>query len=691
MSGGAAHSPEYASYQRVRAAVHLLKTVEAQPGGIFEPSDYWQEELANFGYMLEASPLVIAKLRHHCYHVTGLKPYDYQKVSAGRRAAFRTRFTQLTGAADDALLVPESPILGGFGYQIDGNLYNVDTLKYFEVLSGLDRARILDRRFRNPSGRRLVWEVGGGWGGLAYQFKTLFPDVTYVITDFAELFLFSAVYLLTAFPGARVRIAGETPAEECLRDWQDADFVFLPQSRPDLIQQVRPDLLLNTISFQEMTTAQVETYLETAVSARCPFVYSYNRDCSLYNQQLGSVRECLGNHYETVELPLLGADYTAAVKGSRVGQREQRYLKVLEDTGYRHVLGYLPRPEATRSPDRPVSPAISSAIDASPPSRPRVALGMTLYNGGRFLEQALTSVLAQTLEDFVLAIVDDGSTDGSGDVAKRIAEKDARVVLHRNDRRTGMVAAWRQAFELAQTASQEAEYFAWVSDHDIWHRKWLETLVQELDQNGELALAYPLTQFVDPNGELAYKQVPLFTNHGFGKVPARFRYTTGNLRGCGNMVYGLFRRRALRSAGVFRSTLLPDRLLMIELSLHGRTKQVFSAYWYRRQLSESSLLRQQESLFADGKLPWAAQLPWPLAFVQTLFGEYVLNRGSARNLAHRGVGSWRFLRLLQVLYRDEVAGIRHKKDIQKRKLLRARRQSEAAAEPRSATAKETRH
>ena len=103
----------------------------------------------------------------------------------------------------------------------------------------------------------------------------------------------------------------------------------------------------------------------------------------------------------------------------------------------------------------------------SRPLRPRVALGMTVYNGERFLKQALTSVLAQTFEDFVVAIVDDGSTDGSADVIKQIAATDSRIVFHRNKRRTGMVAAWRRAFKLAQAESQKAEYFAWLSDHDI--------------------------------------------------------------------------------------------------------------------------------------------------------------------------------------------------------------------------------
>ena len=324
MDANVGPSLEYAAYSRVREAVLSLKAADRPASEIVKPSGYWQEELANFEYMLEASPLLISKLRHHCYHVTGLKAYEYQKISESRLSTFHARLRELTRESDSSLLVPESPILGGFGYEIEGELYNVDTLKYFEVLAGLDRARVLDRKFRRGKSRRLVWEVGGGWGGLAYQFKTLFPDVTYVITDFPELFLFSAVYLLTAFPEAKIYIAGETAPEECLQNWREADFVFLPQSRPELIQTVRPDLLLNTVSFQEMTTVQVDAYLKMAASVQCPFVYSYNRDCSHYNEQLTNVRECLAEYYQTVELPRLGADYTAAVKGSPVGPRDRR-------------------------------------------------------------------------------------------------------------------------------------------------------------------------------------------------------------------------------------------------------------------------------------------------------------------------------------------------------------------------------
>ena len=162
--------------------------------------------------MIEASPLIVRKLRHHAFHITGIRPYDYRSKGDTRRAHFEARLQALRELAGDSLLVPESPALGGFGYDIGGRLFNVDTLKFFEVLIGMERGGVL-AALRDRE-RPVVCEIGAGWGGFAYQFKTLFPRSTYVIVDFPELFLFSATYLATVFPDARLAFvgAGESPA-----------------------------------------------------------------------------------------------------------------------------------------------------------------------------------------------------------------------------------------------------------------------------------------------------------------------------------------------------------------------------------------------------------------------------------------------------------------------------------------------
>ena len=73
---------------------------------------YWQEELAGFEYMLDASPLIIEKLRHHTYHATGLKVYDYRTHKDKARALLARKLEALIEVGRRDLLVPESPAAG---------------------------------------------------------------------------------------------------------------------------------------------------------------------------------------------------------------------------------------------------------------------------------------------------------------------------------------------------------------------------------------------------------------------------------------------------------------------------------------------------------------------------------------------------------------------------------------------------
>jgi hypothetical protein len=255
-------SPAFRVYERVRDAVLDIKRQQRAA----DASAYWTEELENIDYLIEASPLIVRKLRHHAFHITGIRPYDYRTKGDSRRELFAARLRALRDIGGDALLVPESPALGGFGYEIDGHLFNVDTLKFYEVLIGMSRGGVLDviRALERP----VVCEIGAGWAGFAYQFKTLFPRTRYVIVDFPELFLYSATYLGTVLPESRMAFCGTTDTPT-LADAGDADLVFVPATLSHLVAQQPLDLTVNMVSFQEMTDAQVRSYAAMAADAGC--------------------------------------------------------------------------------------------------------------------------------------------------------------------------------------------------------------------------------------------------------------------------------------------------------------------------------------------------------------------------------------------------------------------------------------
>ena len=124
------HSDEAAwqAYERVRDAVAKMKVDAAD--GVARPSEYWNAELANIDYLADASPLVIRKLRHHAFWITGLRAYDYRVQDDAQRELFEMRLRALTQIGGADLLIAEPEVLGGFGYRIDGALYNLDTLKF---------------------------------------------------------------------------------------------------------------------------------------------------------------------------------------------------------------------------------------------------------------------------------------------------------------------------------------------------------------------------------------------------------------------------------------------------------------------------------------------------------------------------------------------------------------------------------
>jgi glycosyltransferase involved in cell wall biosynthesis len=118
-------------------------------------------------------------------------------------------------------------------------------------------------------------------------------------------------------------------------------------------------------------------------------------------------------------------------------------------------------------------------------------------HGGRFLSAATRSVQAQTFEDWELVIVDDGSTDGTAEVARRLAAEDPRVRVVTNPRNSGIAAARNRG--LASTSSSAA-YVAFLDHDDLWTPETLETLRAALLANPKASAAHGRATGIDALG-----------------------------------------------------------------------------------------------------------------------------------------------------------------------------------------------
>jgi glycosyltransferase involved in cell wall biosynthesis len=112
---------------------------------------------------------------------------------------------------------------------------------------------------------------------------------------------------------------------------------------------------------------------------------------------------------------------------------------------------------------------------------PTVTVVMPVYNGERFLAEALDSVLAQSFVDFVAIVVDDASTDGTAAILEKCT--DSRVRIMRNAERMGVAGARNRALDWADTP-----YIAFLDSDDVACPTRLERQVGFLRAHAEIRI-----------------------------------------------------------------------------------------------------------------------------------------------------------------------------------------------------------
>ena len=190
---------------------------------------------------------------------------------------------------------------------------------------------------------------------------------------------------------------------------------------------------------------------------------------------------------------------------------------------------------------------------------PRVIIGLPVYNGEDHVVEALESLLSQTHADIRLVIADDRSTDATAERIAPYAAEDQRIRFMRNDRRIGQIANARRVFELALQINPELGYYAWGSDNDVWHPRWLESLVCELDTHPEAVLAYPEVATLHGKNTRLFRYGPTSDTAEVDAPRERIELSWRAGR-FGYRSYGLYRVSALERCGISRFVQMPDRL-----------------------------------------------------------------------------------------------------------------------------------
>ena len=265
---------------------------------------------------------------------------------------------------------------------------------------------------------------------------------------------------------------------------------------------------------------------------------------------------------------------------------------------------------------------------------PRVVLGLPAFARPDSLPRALESLLSQTYQDFALVVVDDAPDAQVAPIVDRYARDYPRITYAANPARLGMVGNWRKVFEEGRARYPGSDYFAWVSDHDVWHPRWLEVLAGALDARPGAVMAYPQMQRVFPTERRPVER--LFSTAGVATPLARLRAATSQMT-AGNCIYGLFRARALEQVGVFRGVLMPDREVLLALCALGEFVHVPQVLWYREVAGVFSYSRQRQMFFPD-RVPLHTYLPANVQHCALLFWDFAV-RGRGRPALGRAAGA----------------------------------------------------
>lgn len=240
---------------------------------------------------------------------------------------------------------------------------------------------------------------------------------------------------------------------------------------------------------------------------------------------------------------------------------------------------------------------------------PALSIGLPVFNGERYLESALDSLLGQTFRDFELIVCDNASTDRTPAIVETAARRDPRVHLVRNNVNIGAAPNWNRVFQLSA-----APLFKWAAHDDLHAPTYLERCLDALRADPGIVLCHTRTRLVDEAGvELARDAATGHYRDSAGNVrfgnPAprraqadspvrRFRDIHVDLVRCFD-IFGVIRADVLRGTALHRSYYGSDKALLVELALRGRFHEVPEPLFLKRDHAETSL-----TLSAADKARW---------------------------------------------------------------------------------------
>src|SRR5262245_45571426 len=205
-----------------------------------------------------------------------------------------------------------------------------------------------------------------------------------------------------------------------------------------------------------------------------------------------------------------------------------------------------------------------------------VSIGLPVFNGERFLPQAVESLLNQTYRNIELIISDNASTDATGEICRRYAAADDRVRYSRLPENIGGVPNANRLVSLAS-----GTYYMLAADDDVWHPTYVERCVRCLEEDPSVVLVCSEMAVIDETG--AVQREVKFPRTSDSPRPAVRLGEFTNISTIMDASYGVTRVDTVRETPLFLIHPGHDRIYLAELALRGRIVRIPEYLYLRRE------------------------------------------------------------------------------------------------------------
>jgi glycosyltransferase involved in cell wall biosynthesis len=285
-------------------------------------------------------------------------------------------------------------------------------------------------------------------------------------------------------------------------------------------------------------------------------------------------------------------------------------------------------------------------------AQPRVSIGLPVYNGERYVREAIEAVLSQTFSDLELVISDNASTDGTGEICQEAARRDPRVRYYRSPKNLGAAPNFNRCFTLAHPG----EYFKWVTDDDLITDCFLERCIEALDSDPGMSLAFPAMVHADGEGNVTRHQLRADLSLVEEDPGRRAQHLIDYGLESPDIywtLYGVMRRSALEKTELHGNYIASDQVLLFELALTGKFIQVPDALLIHRAHPNSWTMMtgrtpKGDALWFGGSSAGVVLPHWTLLahHVRSILRADLSSRDKARCMravARRALCDWRKL------------------------------------------------